>query len=201
MVPRLRSHWVADLYLQGDFASTTVEAHSSPGFADPTAFAGTYLDPRTKTIYRFTAERGNLIGWGEPLRRIDADRFYDLGSGVITFDNENGRMRASLRIPGELYFSGDRIQTLQPSVVQLGSFTGNFHSEELNTTYMLSVEEGRLTVTKRNNAMVPLDAATQDEFYSSDLGTIVFHTDANHHVSGFNLFTQQARGIVFTKVN
>jgi len=54
--------------------------------------------------YKFTADRGNLIGWGEPLRRIDANRFYDLGSGVITFDNENGAMRASLRIPGELCF-------------------------------------------------------------------------------------------------
>jgi len=66
---------------------------------------------------------------------------------------------------------------------------------------MLSVEDKRLTVKRQRYAVVPLDAATQNEFYSGDLGTIVFHTDANHHVSAFNLFTQQARGIVFTKVD
>lgn len=194
------AHKIADLYLQGDFAQANGESQPSSVFPAPATFAGTYLDPRTKTIYKFTADRGNLIGWGAPLRRIDANRFYELGSNVITFDNENGAMRASLRIPGELYFSGDRIQPLQLSVAELGRFTGNFHSDELDTTYRLSVEGGRLTVNKRNNALVALDAATQDELYSSDLGTIVFHTDANDHVSGFNLFTQQARGIVFTKV-
>jgi len=192
---------IADLYLQRDFAPATGASHPSAGFPDPAAFAGTYLDPRTKTIYKFTADRGNLVGWGESLRRIDANKFYDLGNGVITFDNENGAMRASLHIPGELYFSGDRIQPLQLNLVELSRFTGNFHSDELDTTYMLSVEEKRLTVKRRSNAPVPLDAATQNEFYSGDLGTIVFHTDAQHHVSGFNLFTQQARGIAFTKVN
>jgi CubicO group peptidase (beta-lactamase class C family) len=200
--PEILARKVADLYLEGDFAATTGESHPSQGFPDPAAFAGTYIDPRTKTIYKFTADRGDLIGWGEPLRRIDANRFYDLGSGVITFDYKNdGDMRASLHIPGELYFSGDRIQPLHLSVAEIGRFTGNFHSEELDTTYMLSVEQGRLTIKKGNNAMMALDAVTQDEFYSSDLGTIVFHTDANHHVSGFNLSTQQARGIVFTRLN
>ena len=191
----------ADLYLQEDFAPASGESQPSPGFPDPATFAGTYLDPRTKTIYKFTADRGNLIGWGESLRRIDANKFYDLGNGVITFDSENGAMRASLRIPGELYFSGDRIQPLQLGVVELSTFTGNFHSDELDSTYTLSVEDKRLTVKRRSNAPVPLDAATKNEFYSGELGTIVFYTDANHHVSGFNLFTQQARGIVFAKVH
>ena len=192
---------VADLYLGGNFAPATGETHPSSGLPDPAAFAGIYLDPRTKTIYKFSADHGNLIGWGEPLRRIDANRFYDLGSGVITFENENGTMRASLRIPGELYFSGDRIQPHSVRVVELGRFTGNFHSDELDTSYVLSVEQGRLTLRKRDEAVVPLDAATDDHFYSGDLGTIVFHTDAKHHVFGFSLFTQQARGIVFTKLN
>ena len=190
----------ADLYLQEDFPPAIGESRPSPGFPDPATFAGTYLDPRTKTIYKFAADRGNLIGWGEPLRRIDANKFYDLGSGVITFDDENGTMRASLRIPGELYFSGDRIEPLQLGVVELSRFTGNFRSDELDATYALSVEDKRLTVKTRRNARVPLDAAAQNEFYSGDLGTIVFHTGANHYVAGFNLFTQQARGIVFTKL-
>jgi hypothetical protein len=52
-----------------------------------------------------------------------------------------------------------------------------------------------------NNPPIPLDAAGPNEFYSSNIGTIIFHTDAGHHASGFTVFTQEARGIIFTRVN
>jgi CubicO group peptidase (beta-lactamase class C family) len=191
---------IADIYLQGDFEQATDKSHPPSEFPDPAIFAGTYLDLHKKTIYKFTADQGNLIGWGARLRRIDADKFYDLGSNIITFDNENGIMHASLRIPGELYFSGARVQPSQGSP-DLSMFTGNFHSDELDTNYTLSIKDGRLTVKKQNNVLIPLDVASQGEFYSADFGTIVFAVDAGHHISGFSLFTQQARGIIFTKTN
>ena len=199
--PEAIAHKIADLYLQGDLAPGFDAAHALPGFPNPVAFAGTYLDPRTKTIYKFTADHGNLMAWEAVLQRIDANKFYDLSSDVITFDNENGIMHASLRIPGELYFSGDKLQPLQFSVAELTSYVGTFYSEELDTTYTLSIEEGHLTLKNQDNARVPLDAVTQDEFYSSDFGTIVFNTDAGHHVSGFSLFAQAARGIICIRVN
>jgi len=63
------AHKIADLYLQGDLAPTSATRVSS-GFPGPETFAGTYLDPHTKTIYNFTAEGGDLIGWGEALQRV-----------------------------------------------------------------------------------------------------------------------------------
>lgn len=196
------THQIADLYLQGNFAPASGVPHASSRFPDPATFAGTYLDPRTKAIYKFTADHGNLVGWGAVLQRIDANKFYDLSSDVITFDNEPGIMHASLRIPGELYFSGDRLQPPQPGGAELTKLAGNFYSEELGVTYVVSVDRGRLAVKMPDNAAVPLNAATQNEFYSSDSGTaIVFNTDAGHHASGFSVFMQAARGIVFTRVN
>ena len=198
--PESLARKIADLYLQNDFTPETNQSHSSPELPNPATFVGTYLDDRTKTLYQFTADRGNLIGWGSVLRRIDANKFYDLGSDVITFDDENGTMHASLRIPGELYFSGIRVQPRQADISELNKFTGNFHSDELDVTYALSIEDGHLTVKRQNNAPIPLKAATEVEFYSGDLGTIVFRSDIDHHVSGFSLFTQQARDIRFTKM-
>lgn len=199
--PESLARKIADLYLQSDFTPLIGQSHSSTEFPDPATFAGTYLDDRTKTLYQFTADQGNLIGWGSALRRFDANKFYDLGSDVIVFANENGVMHASLRIPGELYFSGVRVQTLQVSLPELSKFTGSFHSDELDITYTLSIEDGRLVVGRQNNAPIPLNAATGVEFYSDDLGTVVFHSDADHHVSGLSLFTQQARNISFTKMH
>jgi CubicO group peptidase (beta-lactamase class C family) len=196
--PEGLAHKIADAYLEADIAHDASALKPLSELPDPAAFAGTYLDPRSKTIYNFTVDHGNLMAWGAVLRRIDANRYYDLSSDVITFDNENGTMHASLRIPGELYFSGDRLELLQPGMAELTRFEGDFHSEELDTTYTLSVEDGRLTLRNHDNPRVPLDAAAQDEFYASDFGTIIFHPDASDRVSGFTLFTQAARGIRFT---
>lgn len=99
----------------------------------------------------------------------------------------------TLPIPGEVYFSDDRLRPLQLSAAELSNFTGSFHSEELDATYTLSVEGGRLRVKVPNNPPIPLDAAGPNEFYSSDLGDFVFHPDADHRVSAFSLSTQASR--------
>jgi Beta-lactamase len=194
------AHQIADLYLQGDLAPVSA-THVPSGFPGAETFAGTYLDPQTKTIYKFTAEGGNLMGWGETLQRVAANQYYDLQGDTMTFANNNGVMHLTLPIPGEVYFSGDRLQPLHLSAAELSNFTGSFHSEELDTTYTLSVEGGRLRVKVPNNPPIPLDAAGPDEFYSSDLGDFVFHPDADHRVSAFSLSTQASRGIVFERVN
>ena len=194
------AHKIADLYLQRDLTPLSVSGVSS---ASPGAetFAGTYLDPQTKTIYTFTAEGGNLIGWGEALQRVSPNQYYDLQGDIMTFANNNGVMHLTLPIPGEVYFSGNRLRPLQLSEAELSKFTGNFDSEELDTTYTLSVEGGRLRATVPNNPPIPLDAAGPNEFYSSDLGDIVFDLGAGHRVSAFSLSTQASRGIIFKKVN
>jgi len=194
------AHKISDHYLQGDLAPTNTP-RVSPGSPNLETLAGTYFDPHTKTIYKFTAEGGNLMGWGEPLQRVAANQYYDLQGDVMTFSSNNGVMHLSLPIPGELYFSGDRMQPLELSAAELSRFPGTFHSDELDTTYTLSVEGGHLTVKVRNSPPIPLDAAGRDEFYSSDLGDLVFHADAGHRVSGFSLSTQASRGIIFTKLN
>lgn len=194
------AHKISDLYLEGDLAPTSAP-RVSPGFPNPETYAGTYLDPHTKTIYNFTVEGGNLMGWGEALQPVAANQYYDLQGDVMTFSSNNGVMHLSLPIPGELYFSGDRIEPLKLSAAELSGFAGNFHSEELDTSYTLSVEGGHLTVKVPNNPSIPLDAAGRDEFYSNDLGDLVFHTDAGDRVSAFSLSTQASRGIIFAKVN
>ena len=194
------AHKIADLYLQGNLAPVSAPRVSS-GFPAAETFAGTYLDPQTKTIYKFTAEGGNLMGWGEPLQRVAAHQYYDLQGDIMTFANNNGVMRLTLPIPGEVYFSGDRLQPLQLSADELTRLVGDFHSEELDATYTLSVEGGWLRVKVPNNPPIPLDAAGPNEFCSSDLGDLVFHFDAGNRISAFTLSTQASRGIIFKKVN
>jgi CubicO group peptidase (beta-lactamase class C family) len=199
--PEALTRKIADLYLAPDFKPTKNTLTAASALPDPAAFAGTYLDPHSKTIYTFTADHGNLMGWGEVLQRIDAERFYDLGSNVITFEKVNGTMRCSLAITGEVYFSGDKLQSVHLSEAELARFAGRYHSDELDVIYTLSVEKGGLTVKEGEKPPVIFDPATPNEFYSSDFRTLVFQPDVDRRISGFNLFTQAARGIMFNRVN
>jgi hypothetical protein len=132
---------------------------------------------------------------------VAAYQYYDLQGDIMTFTPHGAAIHLDLPIPGELYFSGERVQPVELSASELKRFAGNFHSEELDTTYALSIEAGHLTVLVPNNPPIPLEAAAPDEFYSSDLGDLVFHADHDNRVSGFTLSTQASRGIIFRKVN
>lgn len=198
--PEALTRKIADVYLARDFDPTKNTFAAPSGLPDPAAFTGTYLDPRTKNIYTFTADHGNLMAWGAVLRRIDANRFYDLGSNIITFETVNGTMRCSLAIPGEVYFSGDEIKPAHLSEAKLAPFVGRYYSDELDATYTLSAEKSRLTVNQDDKPPIIFDPATANEFYSSDFGTLLFQPDADGHISRFRVFTQAARGIIFNRV-
>jgi CubicO group peptidase (beta-lactamase class C family) len=199
--PEALTRKIADLYLASDFEPTKTTLTAASDLPDPAAFAGTYLDPRSKTIYTFIADHGNLMGWGSVLQRIDATRFYDLGSNIITFEKVNGTIRCSLVIPGEVYFSGDKLKSVYLSQAELTRLAGGYHSDELDVTYTLSAENGRLAVKEGDKPSVIFDLATSNEFYSSDFRTLVFQPDADRRTSGFSVFTQAARGIRFNRVN
>jgi hypothetical protein len=109
-------------------------------------------------------------------------------------------MRCSLAIPGELYFSGDELKPAHLSEAELATFAGRYHSDELDATYTLSAERGRLTFNQDDKPPVIFDPATANEFYSSDFRTLVFQPDADGHISRFKVFTQAARGIIFNRV-
>ncbi len=92
-------------------------------------------------------------------------------------------MRCSLAIPGEVYFSGDKLEPVHLSEAELARFTGGYHSDELDATYTLSAEKGRLAVKEGDKPPVIFDPARHDEFYSSDFRTLVFQPDADRRIS------------------
>jgi len=200
--PSTLSDKVADVYL-GDNLSRTEPSTLEPsggGLTDPTRFSGKYRDPRTHIVYSFTASKGNLMAWGAILRRIGVNQFRDLGSGIITFDNAQGQMKASLEYLGQTFFSGTRIQEPRFSESTLAGFAGLYKSTELDATYRLLLDNGRLVLRNRWNEPVTLTPVAPEEF-ETDLGTIVFHRDANHRVTGLSVFSGSVRNLRFEKAN
>jgi CubicO group peptidase (beta-lactamase class C family) len=202
-VPANLARKVADLYL-ADKLQPGASALSPSGRGDlpsPETFVGKYLDPRTHLMYSFTASDGNLMAWGGVLRRISAEKFYDLQSNVITFEKSHDGMNARLDIQGETYFSGARIEERRLSNTQLALYVGQFRSPELDITYSLSLEHGILTLHNRDAQPQKLTHIAPDEFDANDLGTIVFHRDPQGRIPSLAVFTQDVRGMEFKRVN
>jgi len=196
-------HKVADVYLEKNLQpeAETLQSPGGSSFPDPKKFAGRYMDPRKHFVYSFTAADGNLIAWGSSLRRVGPNQFKDLGTGTITFDESGKGMTATLEMDGEAFFAGKRIENLHPSATDLEAYAGRYKSEDLDTTYTLSVSNGNLVVRNKWDPPLTLSPVAQDEFENENLGTIVFRRDANHRVSGLSVFEVSARNVSFEKSN
>lgn len=199
-VPENLVRKVADIYLVDKLqpGANALSPTRNEDFPDPSKFVGKYLDPRTHLMYTFTASKGNLMAWGAALRRIDENRFHDLGSNIITFEPSNGTMHAKLDIKGETYFSGSMVEQLRVDESELGSYTGQFRSTELDSVYSLSVEKGTLTL-RTGNPPQNLTPIAKDEFDAGDFGRLVFERESGGRVFGLRVFTQDARGLEFKK--
>jgi len=85
------------------------------------------------------------------------------------------------------------------SAEQLAEFTGSFYSEELDTSYRLSVENGRLTMINRNEAKRPLTPRPSDSFSAPGGVQLEFSRDAQGKVTGFGVNAGRIRNVRFVK--
>jgi CubicO group peptidase (beta-lactamase class C family) len=201
--PENRSRQVANIYLNGKFPSNPelVAPSAANSFPDPVSFSGRYLDPRTHTIYEFSAKNGELLGWGSVLRRKSANQFYDLSGDVITFAVSNGQMRASIDVNGKAYFSGGRLSEFRLDEATLSPFAGDYRSPELDGKIQIALDQGTLYLKSGTNAPLLLNPIKQDEFEAAGSFALVFHRDAGGRVTALQVFQSAARGISFERVN
>jgi CubicO group peptidase (beta-lactamase class C family) len=189
---------ISDLYLKQQLKpeATTVD---SRGPFNPTELAGTYLDRQKHMIYTFTAVDGSLMAWGAKLRRLGANEFSDLVGNPIVFKHAEDMMRATLTLQGQVFFSGQRVPDIHLSEAALNSFAGDYHSDELDTTYRLTLVKGALSLHVGTQPAVELSPVASNEFQAGDLGTMVF-LGTGKLVSGFTVYSQRSRGLNFRKV-
>ncbi|HEX4022755.1 MAG TPA: serine hydrolase domain-containing protein [Acidobacteriaceae bacterium] len=196
------AHKVADVYLAKDLAPVpAAQTSNNPDFPNPARFAGTYLDTHKQILDSFTAADGTLSYRNTKLRRVSANQFTNADTGTITFDDAHGSMQATVETHNGTAFTGSRIEAPRLSADALAEFAGHYQSEELDTTYNLSIDNGTLTLRCNWNPPLKLTPIAPDEFNSGDYGILVFHRDANHRISGFSVYTLNVRNVGFTKTS
>jgi hypothetical protein len=104
-------------------------------------------------------------------------------------------------LQGETYFDGVKVQPMQLSVAGLSGFAGKYRSEELEATYTITTQDGKLALAIADKAPLILQPITASSFRSPEIGTVLFDPAANDHESGLTVYAQPARAIHFRKLD
>jgi CubicO group peptidase (beta-lactamase class C family) len=116
-------------------------------------------------------------------------------NGILTFDNQPARLK--VRFAGNTMYTTspvygeDAWERVEPWVPKgtpqdLSGFTGNYSSEEAETTLTVALEAGKLVIHRHPDSQFPLIPTYADAF-SSDLGSIRFLRDASGKIVSLSL--------------
>jgi CubicO group peptidase (beta-lactamase class C family) len=136
-----------------------------------------------------------------PLRPTSMTTFEVVGAPArITFNAAADGAVEGITFEQNGQHPGRRV--VEKASVDLTSFAGRYFSEELETFYDLSVEDGKLVIRHRRFGPVALTHTNGDAFSGTlPVSQVVFRRDAQGHVTGFDAGNGRARGITFMKVN
>jgi len=215
--PSRLTHRVAEVYLgslmKPEQAAPTAKSGAVPKYAVSSAelqrLSGAYLSRDTGRMVRVAASGGRLAAnaGAEKLTLAATGpgrfRVEEAPGAEVEFDAAPGGRPAMRIATGD---SDDRetevfdpVAAASLDASQLAGFAGTYASEELETTWRLAVEDGKLYIRHRGAPKEAL-APTVKDAMNVDGVNLRFLRDATGKVTGFTLDAGRVRGIVFRKV-
>ncbi len=212
--PGALANQVADLYLAEvlEPEESEAEAASSPGerkevTVDPTLYddyVGRYERTRQPgLIITITREDDRLMGEAtgqskaELFPESETKFFLKVANVQIAFERDNaGYVHQLMVYQNGQEMPAKRLSDLPPEA--LADYVGEYHSDELQVTYALSLDAGKLALRIQNNPPSELSINKQDEA-SAEVGTMAFERDDHGMVTGFVLQSGRVRNLRFVK--
>ncbi len=168
---------------------------------------GTYRDAAKGQIRRVTEKEGKLyleaFGTQIELRPKSDTEFEPVNSDfdvTLIFDVAPRGAPRKLRIAGGIQTPATYEAVTVASPADLTAYAGEYWSEELQVTYKLAVDDGKLAVRAKNLPPGPLRPTVADEFDLAGSPIVVrFTRDAKKQITGLLLDAGRTRGMVFTR--
>ncbi|HEX5720698.1 MAG TPA: serine hydrolase domain-containing protein [Thermoanaerobaculia bacterium] len=206
--PTAMAMQVAELYLADRMKPAEPEPTAAAATAAPSVtvdaarYAGLFWNPATGMVRRIVPRDGKLFyergpGNETELAPLGENRF-SLTGGPAEVLLPPGEMH--VLIPGEKPAVFQKVEPFAPAPAELAAYAGTFYSDELDMTFKLSVEDGRLVLrTRRQHEPVPLDPIFADAFRFPGGGPLLRFTRTGKDVNGFSMGNARARNIDFTR--
>lgn len=160
---------------------------------------GAYWNSWTGEAGKVTLREGNLFlsipGYNKQITPTGENRFAMSDQpGEVVFEAR----KLVIKIEGRKPVVFEAQQPADTS--RLAQYTGSYYSEEIDSTYKVAVENGKLILTRKKFRPSTLDPLFKDAFATgSILGTIRFTRDRQNRVNGFTVFAGRVRHFAFVK--
>lgn len=210
--PSFFARQIADVYLAKEFAapppkpvSSTASAAVALSEQELNSKVGAYWDSTLEEIGRISLKDGKLqlsiSGSNVTLVPMGANRFRAEGApieAVFESSTQGAALKLTVNVEGRAPLIFSAVPPADTS--KLSEYEGTYYSEEIDSTYRVSVKDGKLTVMRKKAGPTPLTPAFRDAFSSlSILGTFRFTRDAQNRVNGFRLSAGRIRNFRFVK--
>ena len=204
---------MADIFLADKFAEKTTKDDSGEKklaesiSIDPTileSYTGKYrldIGPVVTISMEEDHLKAEITGQpGMKLRPLSKTSFMNEKTGAeMTFQkDEKGAISHIVIKAGGMEIKAERIAILSPTAAQLREYQGEYYSEELDTTYILVLEEKELSVKVRKNPPVKLEMTETDTFTAAQF-KIAFKRDSQNKIAGFSLDAGRVKGLEFIR--
>lgn len=164
--------------------------------------AGYYYDEKSGEIIEFTEKGGRFLvglGAGTAYNAMSASRFVSPDTVTsYTFEGTDKVTRRFNVFPATTF---TKLSGTAPSGDALNAFAGHYISAELDTTYVLTVKDGKLSVRIAPQAPMTLTPIAPDIFLLGEGGANYrFIRDAKGQVTGLVIYTGRVRHLMLKKV-
>ena len=172
------------------------------------AVAGSYFNAASNNFRRLYVKGGKLIysrGSSESeLAPLGDNRFLMLGvPDRVEISFKSSRQGAPLQMftsaNGGRPIIHERVEPASYTSEQLARFAGTYYSEEIDSTYTISLQDNKLVLRRKNVDDAPLQLLFADTFSSVGSGTLSFTRNNRNEISGFLVNTGRVRKLRFNK--
>ncbi|MFP4082383.1 MAG: serine hydrolase domain-containing protein [Candidatus Aminicenantes bacterium] len=205
---------VADIYLADEFEEESVP--EKPQFiklpeSELKQKAGVYHDKKTDQVMKVLYEEGQLLidasGMRIKISPVSKTRFRAVEAPVdleVEFKKQaQGKpVLALVRMDERESMTYEAIQVVSPTSAQLMHYVGDYFSGELQVTYKIELEEGKLFLRHenpyKNYPENPFEPTLKDRFLV-DGNHLKFFRDQDNKIESFTMNVGRVRNIRFVK--
>jgi CubicO group peptidase (beta-lactamase class C family) len=217
--PSRLARQVAEVYLGGHMkpAEAKAEAKTPQAAAaaapEAAAYTGAYRNPVSGEMVTMSLDAGVLVAevGGKPYRLspLGPNRFrLAEGPGGVASETvfEPNARGGRPRMKVTTTYDEDEVETetfepvarWTPTAAQLAELAGRYASAELDTTWRLAVDGGKLYIRHRGMSDEPLEPTVTDAFRGDGIG-LTFTRGAGKRPTGFTLDAGRVRGVAFVR--
>jgi CubicO group peptidase (beta-lactamase class C family) len=197
------AHEVAEIYLAGKIKEPAAPVAVPVPTETLKRYLGIYREPLTDAVLRVELDKDGktLRLAGQAVIPLSPTTFTVAdGSRQAVF--EPGAAGTPVRMRESDGWSKPRlweaVSAFTPTPADLGAFAGTFYSEEIDTTYTLNVEDGKLKARFRPAQRFELRPVYADAF-ESEGDVLRFTRDSSGRVDGFLVYAGRVRHLRFVK--